>query len=221
MLVTCGGQSSPPPKLDIAVKTGLPLFWGEDGISAVLGGGDQRAPFIVGLANQHNVHPIDLLDANFLTRTDVLILAQPRGLDGLEMVTLDHWVRKGGRLLVFADPALVWPSRLPLGDPRRAPTTNLLGPLFRHWGLTLEADKKRGELSEIDRQPVAVAAPGKWTKSGKDCNIAKGGFVADCRIGDGRIILVGDADVIDAQLWQTSGIDNLAALLNLIDRLAS
>ncbi len=181
---------------------------------------DQRAPFIVALAERHGVAPIDLVDAQALSNRDLLIVAQPRGLDGLEKVTLDGWVRKGGHVLIFADPELVWPSSYPLGDPRRAPPVDLLAQLTGHWGLRLVPDQGRADVAHVNGSAVAVDRSGYWESTGPACKVLPGGLVADCAFGSGRAVLVGDADLLDGRLWDEAGIDNRDALMTLVAQAA-
>ena len=138
----------------------LPLFWREGDVRDALAKGEQRAPVIVALAQQFRVKPLDVLTADAIRPFKLLMLAQPRGLSPEELVAIDAWVRVGGRLLVFADPVLNWPSSYPMGDRRRAPPVTLLDPLFKHWGLDLviEEGKATGEESGIG-QRLALNRP--------------------------------------------------------------
>lgn len=93
-----------------------------------------RSPLISHLG----ARPLDRIDITSLRGISALVIAQPRLLQPAELVALDDWLRRGGRAVIFADPLLLWPSALPLGDPRRPPLTSLLDPLMAHWGLRLE-----------------------------------------------------------------------------------
>ena len=74
----------------------------------------------------------------------MLLAAQPRALPAEELVALDAWVRRGGRLLLLADPMLEWPSERPLGDRLRPPALFADTGLLQHWGLRLDAPDERG-----------------------------------------------------------------------------
>ena len=83
--------------------------------------------------------PISVTDGAELAKGRLLLMAQPQAQTPENLVTLDSWVRAGGKALLLADPMLEWPSERPLGDPLRPPPmfadTGLLG----HWGLRLDA----------------------------------------------------------------------------------
>lgn len=216
----CG--QAPPAKDSITVMSALPLFGAQGEIGAVLNGPDRRAQIIRALEREYRAVPVDHLDAKTLSPASVLFLAQPRGLSGQELVALDDWVRRGGRVLVFADPLLLWPSDLPLGDPRRAPPVTLLDPLFAHWGLTLDSPSLDTEIASasLDGAPVSIVGAGTWQAAGKNCAILDAGIVADCSIGKGQAILVADADLLDERLWRTSGRDNAGAVMAVVRRVA-
>lgn len=203
----------------------LPLFGAQSEIGAVLSGPDQRAAIIRTLAVRHKVVPLDRLGAAALKGNLILILAQPRALAGEELVALDLWMRGGGRALIFTDPELLWPSDLPLGDPRRAPPIGLLDPLLAHWGLVLESpamtDAGPVRTAKLGDAEVAVAWAGRWKLAKPGCRVRAEGLVADCRIGKGRALLVADADLLDERLWAESGIDNESAILALLARVAA
>jgi hypothetical protein len=227
LLAAC--QSSPPePQPGVSILTGLPLFWGEGGPRTILQAGDQRAAIIHRLSATRKVTPLDRIDAATLSRSPILILAQPRAFQAAELVALDAWVRAGGRVAIFADPALAWPSSLALGDPRRAPLVDLLDPLYTHWGLTLDLTAVQGVPIRQERlgdYGVALVSPGQWVRSdhGRDqhCELAADRLLASCQIGKGRVLLVADADLLDERLWAESGVANDRAILALISRLDS
>ena len=107
----------------------------------------------------------DAIDSEALADADLALLIQPRALPPQALVALDGYVRGGGRLLLFADPQLEWPSRHGLGDPRGPVRSTLISPLLAHWGLEL-----------IDPETQAVTLP----KSGAVLH-HPGQFVPNCR----------------------------------------
>ena len=183
----------------------LPLFWAE-GVApgnAMTGGGESGRATLV---DQLGLRPIDHIEPKSLRGLDALVLAQPRLLQPAELVALDGWVRQGGRAVIFADPLLVWPSELPLGDPRRAPLTSLLDPLLSHWGLIL-APAAQGATG-VDRRMLStghmlmMAGASRFLPRGKTtCALEENGLMALCRIGKGQVRLVADADLLDDRLW--------------------
>ncbi len=203
----------------VAVISGPPLFGAEvppargEGYRPSRDGVTAEAPFWTALSRDLPLRPIDALDDVTLADQRALLLVQPRLLQPAELVTLDAWVRGGGRVVILADPLLLWPDARPLGNPRRAPITSLLDPLLAHWGLSLEPAR----LDESGR-PVAVrrliaggwllhlagasrfATTGRGT-GGAACRLAEGGLIATCEIGRGHATLIADADLIEERLW--------------------
>lgn len=191
----------------IAILTALPLIWGEGDATELLNGGTGRSATLKALDGEFSIRAIDTLSVKTLGQ-DIVVIAQPRRFAPEELVAFDRWLRKGGRALIFADPELVWPSRYAPGDVRRAPPVTLLDPLFKHWGVVL-GDSDRGEtMAQAGALKIATASAGSWAGS-KRCS-APDPLVLDCRIGKGRVILVGDADMLDERLWQRVGADNPA-----------
>ncbi|WP_106638790.1 Gldg family protein [Allosphingosinicella vermicomposti] len=194
-----GGAVRPP----LLVMTGLPLLWG--------GWSDwSREPWPVRsysvLQTEFDITPLDVLDDAGLAKGRLLLLAQPRRLEPVELVRLDAWVRGGGKALILTDPMLLWPSDLALGDARRPPPIGLLGPLLDHWGLALEEGAERGVAIRISGpRKWTVAAPGRFRAADPGCRLGDEGLLADCRIGRGRALLVADADMLHDTLWAAPG----------------
>ena len=183
------------PKL--AVLTGLPLFWAEPGQA---GTGPRDAPIVTVLRTRFTVEPLD--DPLDLPRTgaDRLLLAQPRPMTPAQRVAIDAWVRRGGAALVLADPLLRWPSDLPLGDRRRAPSATWLAPLLAHWGFP-PGQFEPAEVRHFtaDGQLLTLSA----------ARMADGAAMQRRRVGAGDVLLVGDADLIDDRLWLAAPGDPL------------
>lgn len=177
----------------LAIITALPLFWGEAGRA--------DAPIVTLLRTRFTVQPLDDPRALATSGARVLLLAQPRAMTAEQLMAIDAWVRGGGRALVLADPLLRWPSELPAGDRRRAPSVSLIEPLLRHWGT------KPGALAEAETRQfleggklVTLSGAQSFTTGGA-CASAQGGVIVRCRVGQGQAVLVGDADLIDDRLW--------------------
>lgn len=197
----------------LGLMTTLPLQWSEGGIEADLASDAQPHPVYTRLQRQYDVRPIDRIDQLKASNISLLILAQPRALWPAELVALDEWVRGGGRVMVLADPALQWGSLYPFGDKRRPLFTSLLSPLFSHWGLELVlpmTDELEIAVRSVDAHTIRTQTPGEWlaTGSGKGakCRIATHKLLADCRVGQGRALLVADADLLDAVYWEGQGV---------------
>ncbi len=201
----------------VTLMTALPLVWGEGDAADIVQGRSGRSETLKIIETTFDVRPIDILSAKTLGR-DIAIIAQPRRLTPTELVVFDKWVRRGGRAMIFADPELVWPSRYPPGDNRRAPPVELLDPLFTHWGIALGDSDRQERVISINNAAVKMLAAGAWTGP-KTCT-AVVPEVLDCRIGNGRVLLVGDADLLDARLWAGRDADNASWVVNRLQLLS-
>lgn len=219
-------------KPTLLLMTALPIIWGEGG---AFDPQSRPASSYRALQEEFTVRPLDVLDPQSLSGARLLLLAQPRALEPAELVALDTWVRRGGRVLVLTDPSLLWPSELPLGDVRRPPPVGLLGPLLRHWGLTLEAEAQPRLVVDYVRQQgdarkLTLGAPGSFTATGPACRLTGRSYFAHCAIGQGTALLVADADLLRDGLWAAPGeggtgrharlADNPLILAGWLDRLA-
>jgi hypothetical protein len=196
--------------------TALPLNWGEGTPADVLAGRSSKSETLRIIETQFDVRAIDTISAKTLGR-DIAVIAQPRRLTPQELVAFDKWLLGGGRAMIFADPELVWPSSYALGDSRRAPPVTLLDPLFAHWGVTLGDSDRQERIVLINNVPVKLLAAGAW-QGPKTCTVLTP-EVLDCRIGRGRVLLVGDADMLDARLWAATDADNVAWILDQLKML--
>lgn len=186
--------------------TSLPLVFGER--LSLEGGGSKT---LEALERRYRVLPIAVTDEKSLQQGAILLMAHARAQPAESLVALDAWVRRGGRVLLLADPLLEWHSDRPLGDALRPSPmftdTGLLG----HWGLRLEAPDERGaEPRELSGREVLAVSPGALSG---DCSISDDRFVADCKIGKGRAVVVADADFLDVDEAGGSTERNLDALL--------
>lgn len=219
---------------DLLLLSGLPLAWGEGDVRAQLSSDAASVASFAALARNFTVRPIAVADAASLARGGLLLMVQPR-IDAAGLVAVDDWVRRGGAALILVDPDLRWPSRLPPGDPRRAPGPEPLAPLLTHWGLGLGIDRDapmtvRSVRLGGHRLRVRPGAPGEWSSSTAACVVSAGGLMADCGIGNGRAVLIADADLLADDLWAGMGLhgtdrrhraaDNGPLLVALLDDLS-
>lgn len=200
-------RAAPPAegRPELMLMTALPIIWGEGG---AFDPEARPAESYRALRREFRVRPLDTLSPETLTGR-LLLLAQPRALAPEELVALDDWVRRGGRALILTDPALDWPSALPLGDIRRPPSIGLLGPLLTHWGILLDPRTWAGPAI------THVAVPGRttrlaMTKPGRfeapDCRRPlPDPFLIACEVGKGKAMLVADADLLRDDLWAPFG----------------
>lgn len=217
----------------LLVMTSLPIVWGEGG---AFDPASRPASSYRALQEEFDVRPIDVADEANLRRGELLLLAQPGWLAPAELAAIDSWVRRGGRALILADPALAWPSALPLGDMRRPVPASLLGPLLAHWGLELRPPAKPGPETLWFGSParpletkLIMDSPGRFVGTGKACVSGPLAASADCAIGRGRVTLIADADLLRDDLWVAPGpdggarhrriADNPLVVANLLDAL--
>jgi hypothetical protein len=191
-----------PPLL---LLTSLPLVFGED---FSLHGGSTA---LKKLQTRYRVIPISAAAPSDLSKGRLLLMAQPPAQTAENLVTLDDWVRRGGRVLLLADPLLEWPSQRPLGDPLRPPPMFTDTGLLAHWGLTLDAPVQPAAASRrVGSFEVQTFSPG--TLRGK-CAVGSDGFVARCPIGRGTATIVADADLLNVDQLGPKAHHNLDALL--------
>lgn len=209
------GRHPPLPARSAAEKpvlmllTSLPLVFPET--FSLKGGG---SPALAALEKRYRIVSIPVADKASLRNGGILLMAHALAQPSEALVDLDSWVRRGGRLVLLADPMLEWDSERPLGDPLRPapmfPDTGLLA----HWGLKLEAPDRRGPVQrKIGPLSVLTFSPGALSGG---CEIAGDRLVARCRIGKGQVIVIADADFLDVggpEDHADSAAANLEALL--------
>lgn len=200
------GAPAPRPPAErptLLLLTSLPLVFGEN---FSLGGG---SPALTALQTRYRVVPISVTDEADLGKGRLLLMAHPLAQPAEDLVALDSWVRRGGRVLLLADPALDWPSERPLGDPLRPPPMFMDTGLLGHWGVRLEAPDERGPRErKLGARMIQAASPGRLSG---ECAISADALVADCRVGQGRATVVADADFLNVE--PVDGPANLDALL--------
>jgi hypothetical protein len=221
----------------LGLMTTLPLQWEEGEIGDIIQSGGVPSPAYSRLNSKFDIRPVDSLASKNIKGADVLLLAQPRAFSSSEFLELDEWIRGGGRLLLLADPALQWESIYPLGDKRRPLFTSLLSPLFKHWGIELvlpvSPEEEKRQVYEIDDLTINTVTSGEWRAQStvtQNCEIRANARVAECNIGRGKAILLADADLLNAEHWQGSGVravagfddfDNITWIERQLDKLAS
>jgi len=213
-------HSAERPRLGLF--TSLPIYWAERGsISEALAGGGNPHWVRGALEQDYVLVPLDTLDGPETAKLDRILIAQPRPLAPAENVALDHWVREGGRVLLFADPFLTEESRFGIGDKRRPQDVVLLSPILQRWGLdlTFNADQPDGERTVVlgdERLPERLSGRFRLMKPGAPahCSLVADALVADCRVGKGRVTAVADAALLEAHRSSGEGGAALSALLD-------
>ena len=205
LLAACtsgSAEEAAQDKDDVGLFTSLPIYWGEGGIAQIIDGGGERDWVRTLIEQRFDIEPLDTVEADALAKVDRAILAQPRPLAPSENVALDEWVREGGRLLVFADPLLTRHTDYALGDKRRPQDVVLLSPILNRWGLELKFDESQpgGERwVEAYGGNFPVNLAGEFAmREGFDCFVSETGVLAQCNVGKGRVTLLADAAILDA-----------------------
>jgi hypothetical protein len=197
---------APADRPTLLLLTSLPLVFGED-FSLENNG----SPALGALQTRYRVLPISVTAPAELAKGRLLLMAHPLAQPAEDLVALDAWVRRGGRLLLLADPALEWPSSRPLGDILRPPPMFMDTGLLAHWGLRLDPPEERGsKVEKLGGFDVLTDSPG--TLSGA-CEISDDRLVAHCRIGKGRATIVADVDLLDTARLGAKANHNLDGLL--------
>ena len=200
--------SDRPP---LFLLTSLPLMFGED---FSLEGG---SPALKALQSRYRVIPISVTSKAELAKGGTLLMAHPSAQTAENLVSLDRWVRSGGRVLLLADPLLEWPSKRPLGDPLRPAPMFMDTGLLQHWGLRLERPDERGpQTRSLSGYAVLTVSPGRLTG---ECEISGDRLVAHCRIGRGRATIVADADLLDTADLGSAASHNLDAVVGELESL--
>lgn len=200
---TPAAQPETGESAEIGLMGTIPIYWGEAGdFGEVLSGGSETHWARARIEARHPLRPLDALDEGSLASLDFLMLAQPRALSPAENVALDNWVRRGGKVLLFADPMLTGESRFAIGDRRRPQDVILLSPILARWGLELRFDDTalpEYRLVPTAGAPIPVNLPGALVgREGEaDCTIAADDLIADCVVGRGRAVIVADAALLD------------------------
>lgn len=203
----CRSESPPPAAepataADLGLMGTIPIYWGEEEAFGDALSGDAIGHWARDrLQERFALRPLDTLSETALAGLDFLLLAQPRALTPEENVALDAWVRDGGRVLLFADPMLTGESSFPIGDRRRPQDVILLSPILSRWGLRLEFDETQsaGPSLRDAAVPIPVNLPGRFAVAGGEgaCALEADGVLARCAIGEGRVVVLADAAVLD------------------------
>lgn len=225
LAVPAGAQDGDPVPADVAddrpalaLMGTIPIYWGEaDGLESLLAGKGEAHWARARLERHWRLQPVDHLDAESLSRVTRLLLAQPRALSGPENVALDAWVRGGGHLLLFADPMMTAESRFGIGDRRRPQDVILLSPILNHWGLDLQFDEDQPagpDLREFAGLPLPIRLAGyfKTPAAGSGCALEAAEVLAFCTVGQGQVVVLADAAVLDLHDPQAQSGDALDAL---------
>ena len=204
----CDRHAPPAPRTveerpELLLLTSLPIVFGE-----AFGLSENGSAALTRLETRYRVLPISLSDAASLRGAKLLLAAHPNAQPAETLVELDRWVRRGGRLMLLADPMLEWHSERPIGDLLRPSPSFADTGLLAHWGLRLDAPDERGPVERtVAGRRVLLASPGRL--AGR-CAVEADGLVARCAIGKGRVTIIADADFLDERgVEGATSADNL------------
>ena len=216
------------PTAPLRLFTSLPIYWSEaPDIATMLKEEPEPHWARRAIETRRALRPVDALDADSLGRGGDLLMIQPRPLAPAENVALDVWVGKGGRLLLFADPALTADSAFSIGDRRRPQDIVLLSPILARWGLRLEIDEDQtpGEHAVAlgEGLTVPVNLPGRFVavrggRRDSACRLIADGLAAECRVGRGRALAIADAALFERPESPSSEATRRDALDSLLAR---
>ena len=179
----------------LTVLTSLPLLFGEEFSLEATG-----SPTLTRLETRYRIVPVAIADAKSLMGHRLLLMAHPRAQPAETLVELDRWVRRGGQVVLLADPKLDWHSDRPLGDRLRPPPDFADTGLLAHWGLRLDGPIVDGpRTATAGGFTVLTASPGTLTSKSSGCTVEPGGLVARCRIGRGGATVIADADFLNVE----------------------
>jgi hypothetical protein len=99
----------------------------------------------------------------------------------------------------------------------------LLSPILARWGLELRFDEGQGDAErwvDADGLSLPVRLAGEFAElrhdGGVNCVLSNSQLVARCRIGRGRVTLIADAAVLDANDSGAASADRRQALDSLV-----
>ncbi|MBV7259313.1 GldG family protein [Erythrobacter crassostreae] len=205
----CFSGETPP---DLALMTSLPIYWPANFFFDGLDGEIAEPPWQRLIIEEcHTLIPLDTLSKDSagtdpLLGHERLAVIQPRGLSPADNVALDEWVRGGGQLLLVLDPMLVGEYDSPLGDPARPVEAALIPPVVARWGLQVSFDENQSpdlQTEIIGEGLVPLMQTGTISRvdpSDETCGVIANGAAASCQIGEGRVTLLADATVFEADV---------------------
>ena len=187
-------ERPPAERPELMVLTTLPIVFPEQ-----LTLDAPASPALEALQSRYRVVPISVSAGSELGGRKLLLMAQPQAQPAEALVDLDEWVRRGGRVLLLADPALEWPSERPLGDLLRPPLAFADTGLLGHWGLRLEPPGDGGPAArDVNGRVLRTGSAGTLVATGRNCATVANGLIARCRLGQGDATVIADADFLNS-----------------------
>lgn len=155
---------------------------------------DQQLAVLHALVARWDVRGMRAMTYEAIDDMPVMVVMLRRPLSYSEAIDLDAWVRDGGHALVLAEPGRSW------AGPGDAVEANLRDST---WGLRLAA-RDDGPLALPGGGTLMLRNAGRWVASG-GCSVREDGFLAECRPGKGRVLLVADTGLLDRNALDLNG----------------
>ena len=141
-------------KRTLSLLTTLPMQYGPGGPQAMLAGRAQPYVLYEQLFDFFNVQDMEADFTEIPADTDVLMLVHPPALSDDQLFTIDQFVLKGGKTLVFLDP------HAEAVDPRATvASSSSLGPLLNAWGVDMPEGQVVGDASLAQRVQMGGFGP--------------------------------------------------------------
>ena len=149
------------------------------------------------IETRYRVIPIGTTERRRFGRRACCCMAHPLAQPAEALVDLDRWVRGGGDCSCLQIRSSNGRASGALGDKLRPPRSFADTGLLAHWGLRLEAPDHGGPAQRELDGPNPRCVAGKTFRA--HARLDEAGFVARCRIGKGKAIVVADADFLNLE----------------------
>jgi len=141
-------------KKNLSLLTSLPMQYGPGGPEAMMQGRGQPYVLYQQLGDFFNVEDLAADFTIIPADTEVLMVVHPPALSDDQLFTLEQYVLKGGRALIFLDP------HAEAMNPRATtPSSSTLGPLLAAWGVSMPEGKVVGDGSLAQRVQMGGYGP--------------------------------------------------------------
>lgn len=224
------GQDRPVERRPLGLMTSLPIYWPEGADMSDIVAGEVAVPWMRQELERHFIlQPLDTLSPDSeqsgavspLQGMERLLIVQPRGFSPQDNVELDQWVRAGGHVLIAIDPMLSGQYGVSIMDPRHPVVSALIPNVLAHWGMEVhftENQPLNGREVELDGAalPLVMAGQLVLTEQGRaHCQLKGDEVVAECRIGEGRVVVLADAAIFEHGHGEAVTSDALNTLMHL------
>ena len=147
---------SHPKKPKLGIISSIPLQAGAGGIQAMMQG--RSRPYIAyqELSQSYDTQTLERNFTSIPSDIDVLMIVHPQSMNDEQQYAIDQFVLRGGRALVFVDPASEI-SAVGGFNTQQGPTSSDLPKLFKAWGIGYDSGKVVGDRGLA--QPIQSSDP--------------------------------------------------------------